>query len=165
MRIFIVLLALATMAFGGHTQAGPLGGKPKEIVRTVTPEVYDVSIHLKGGEVVHILKVGMTPFGIKHRLSFNSLDKTLVVRPVDKGEVKVIKTADIEKIEMVPVRDKPEVNPAPQTVPAPTPVTYDGNWSNGYWKHEYDKNKEVYKRFEKDCKCNPCKCVDCKCAD
>jgi hypothetical protein len=57
MRIFIVLLALATMAFGGHTQAGPLGGKPKEIVRTVTPEVYDVSIHLKGGEVFIFLRL------------------------------------------------------------------------------------------------------------
>jgi hypothetical protein len=125
MRTFIVLLGLCLMTFCAGVEAGPFGGRPKEVVKTVVPEVYDVSIYLKGGEVVKVQKVGATPWGVKHRLSFNSLDNTLRVITPDKdgvNHVRVIKTADIEKIEAVPVR-KPdvEVKPAPdgENVPAP----------------------------------------------
>lgn len=140
MRALLVWMAI--FGFAVYAQAGPLS-KPldttKDVVKKVVPEVYDVSIHLKSGEIVKINKLGMTPWGVKHRLSFNSLDKTLRVIPADSDEdkkIRVIKTADIEKIEAVPVREN-DKNPGPETVPAPKPVSA--------------------------CKCNPCKCKDCKC--
>lgn len=122
MRMFIVLLGLCLMTFCAGVEAGPFGGQPKEVIKKVVPDVYDISIHLKGGEVVKIDKVGFSEWGLRKRLTINSATKVLTVVPEGKEEVRRIPTADIEKIEMVPVR-KPdvEVKPAPdgENVPAP----------------------------------------------
>lgn len=125
MRTFIVLLGLSLISFCSGVQAGPFGGAPKDVVKTVVPDLYDISIHLKGGEVVKLDKVGFTEYGLRKRLTINAAKKVLTVIPVGEVEVRRIPTADIEKIEMVPHR-KPdvEVKPAPDgdTVPAPKPA-------------------------------------------
>ncbi len=150
MKAFIVLLGLCLIGFCAGVEAGPFGGQPKEVIKKVVPEVYDISIYLKGGEVVKVQKVGATPWGVKHRLSFNSLDNTLRVITPDKdgtNSIRVIKTADIEKIEAVPIR-KPDIEvkpaPVPENVPAPKPVA---------------KGRD----FAKGCKCADCKCDNCDC--
>ncbi len=121
MRMFIVLVALFVATFANTVGAGPLD-RSKDVITKVVPDLYDISIHLKGGEVVKLDKVGFTEMGIRKRLTINATKKVLTVIPVGEVEVRRIPTADIEKIEMIPHK-KPDVVPAPQNVPAPKPVT------------------------------------------
>lgn len=134
MRALLVWIALFGLAV--YAQAGPLD-RVKPAVDKVVPELWSVNIHLKGGEVVKLEKVGFTEWGLRKRLTVNSAKKTLTVIPDGETQLRVIPTADIEKIEMVPVKDMPEVNPEPQVVPAP--VSTEG------------------------CKCKGCNCKGCKC--
>lgn len=127
-----LLVWMALLGVVAYAQAGPLD-KIKPAVEKVVPELWDVSIHLKGGEVVKVEKVGFTEYGLRKRLTINAAKKTLTVIPVGSEEARRISTADIEKIEMTPHK-KPEV------VPQPKPVSANCKCDN--------------------CKCNDCKCND-----
>lgn len=110
MKSLFVWMALFGMV--AYAQAGPLD-KVKPAVEKVVPELWDLSIYLKGGEVVKVEKVGFTEWGLRKRLTINASTKVLTVIPVGSEEARRIPTADVEKIEMTP-RKKPEVDTVPQ---------------------------------------------------
>ncbi len=112
MRSLVVCLALLGVC--GLAQAGPLD-RVKPTVDKVVPELWDISIHLKGGEVVKVEKVGFSEWGLRKRLTMNALSKTLTVVPTGQEEARRIPTADVEKIEM----SKSKVLPDNDTVPQP----------------------------------------------
>lgn len=100
------------LLFAGYAAAGPLD-KAVDIVR---PELYSVSIYLKGGEVVKVEKVAFTEWSLKKRFTINASTKTLKVIPQGDDKLRVIPTADIEKIEMTRAKDEPAPVPTPPSV-------------------------------------------------
>ena len=88
----------------------------KGILDAVTPELYEINIYLKGGEIVKITKVALTKVSLEKRIVSRVLDKTIRVIPDGTKEIKVIKSFEIEKVEIIKMKDKPKVDP--KTVPA-----------------------------------------------
>ncbi len=109
-----LLVWMAILGFAVYAQAGPLD-RVRPAVDKVVPELWDINIHLKNGEVVKVEKVGFTEWGLRKRLTMNAVTKTLTVVPVGEEEARKIPTADVEKIEMT----KSKVNPDLDTVPQP----------------------------------------------
>ena len=114
-RSLVWLTILWAVCFVQFSSARPFD-RVKPQVEKVVPDVFDVSIHLKGGTVVKVEKIGFSELGTSRRLSFRALDKTLYVMPTGATELLEIKTADIEKIEMVKRGEEPK----PDVVPEPT---------------------------------------------
>ncbi len=129
MKSLLYFLVIMTGLCGVATAQTPAPEEDKRslfglIVEVVTPDLYDVKITLKTGEVLKFDKVASNKRSLEKKFVFRALDHTLRVVPDpkegEKAKVRVIRSSDIEKIEIVKHKEAvPE--PAPQPVPVPTP--------------------------------------------
>lgn len=108
-----ILCLVALVGLAGFSYAEPLDKAPriKKILITVAPENYEATITLKSGEKIVVERIALTEASLSRRFTLNAIDKTVRVLPKGETERKTINTSDIEKIEIVKVKDKPETVP------------------------------------------------------
>ena len=104
-----------TLLFGlcAYAQCEPLDKTPrlKNLITTVAPENYEARITLKSGEVIVVERIALTEASLSRRFTINAIDRTMRVKPKGEDRRKTLNTDDIEKIEIVRVKDEPEVTP------------------------------------------------------
>lgn len=123
--VYFVLIC-AICASAGYTQDAPKPEKERSVVGAlldfIKPDLYETKITLSNGEVLTLdTKVATTKRNLERKFTLRALDHTLWVVPKGETEARAIKSKDIEKIEIVKIKDKPLTKDIEVVPPAPAP--------------------------------------------
>lgn len=123
--VYFLLICIISVQIG-YTQDAPKPEKERSVIGAlfdfIKPDLYETKITLSNGEVITLEnKVASTKRNLERRFTLKVLDHTLWVVPKGETEARAIKSKDIEKIEIVRVRDKPLTKDIEIVPPVPAP--------------------------------------------
>jgi hypothetical protein len=123
MKKCLISIAFALISItSSYTYGQEPPEKPKVIREILTPELYEMTITLSDGETIKLTKFSLTKKSLEKRIVFRVLDHTIRVIPDGEKEIRIIKSSQIEKVEIVKVKDKDKDKDEPKPIPTLEPI-------------------------------------------